>query len=318
MWLLCAVTIGGQFWVEFVDSSDSAIEGNVRCFFLVVCWFVLVVVCFLFGLCGCCVITGSATIELFCWSWLCGVVAHNFFGITGIRAGSARETFEWTEESQLESSVIRRCFFSCLPLSFFLAALASFSIRFSVAFPVGFLSLRSACSLRLFCRLSFVSNLAKSELLIVTSCFPRSSMIKVWLSVLITDEPGVNTFYKPCRFYFDLLFFGIFFESLRDWDATVRGTGSPISGCCKTRDCCAGSWFLFRFFLQQLEWGCGVCARNQYRFGIPPPSGPRKWVRHTELLLDLNFYLVLVHVSKFLGLVVQLFLLKGVFALRPK
>ena len=73
---LFAVTIAGQVWVKFIDSSDSVNGGNVRCVLLVVCWLVLVVICFLFIPCGGGVMIGSAIVDVFCWFWFCGAVEH--------------------------------------------------------------------------------------------------------------------------------------------------------------------------------------------------------------------------------------------------
>ena len=66
---LFAVTVEGQVYVNFIDSSDTFIEGDLRCRLLGVCWLVLIAVCLFFGLCVGGVMTGcSAIVVVFCKS----------------------------------------------------------------------------------------------------------------------------------------------------------------------------------------------------------------------------------------------------------
>ena len=55
-------------------------------------------------------------------------------------------------------------------------------------------------------------------------------MTDVCSLVLITEDPGAKTSYRPSRLFFDLFVRGLFFASFTCNDASVRGTGCPTSG----------------------------------------------------------------------------------------
>ena len=61
-----------------MHSSDSVIDGEVRCLLLEDCWLMLVVV-FL-----CCSAICSAVMDVICIGGLFGADTHNIFGMTGM------------------------------------------------------------------------------------------------------------------------------------------------------------------------------------------------------------------------------------------
>ena len=100
----------------------------------------------------------------------------------------------------------------------------------SVNLPVGNFGRRLAYTGNSVPRSAFVPNFAKFEFLIVTSLFPGSLMTEVCSFVLITEDPGAKTSYKPSRLFFKIFVRCLFFVSFTSNDASVLGIDCPTSG----------------------------------------------------------------------------------------
>ena len=100
----------------------------------------------------------------------------------------------------------------------------------SVVFHVGSFGRLFAYICKSVFRSAFVPNFARSEFLIVTSLLPGSLITEVFSVVLMTDDPGASTSYRPSRLFFDRFICGLFFANLSSSDDSVLGIGWPTSG----------------------------------------------------------------------------------------
>ena len=231
-----------------------------------------------------------AAVDVDCVGGYCGTVAYNFFCITDLRTCRALDTLKWINETQLELSVYCHCLIFSPPSFFLLAAQACFWINSSVVLLVGALGLQSAYSLRSIRFSAFFPNFAISESRILTSCLPGSFLIDVWLSVLITDEPGANDSYSPLRLFFCLLLFKIYCANFSDRETSVRGTEMPASVCWINRNSWDGS-ILSLLFVSCVNYF--AFSRIGCRFFLHPPIFLLGWAcpvkKFPDLIIDLKF-----------------------------
>ena len=99
------------------------------CGSLIICSAVVEVDCII-AVCG-------AIEEVDCDGWICGAGTFIVFGMFGMRTRRARESFEWTDETQLELSVILLCLILLPPSIFYLASPACLVTISSVVLTVG-------------------------------------------------------------------------------------------------------------------------------------------------------------------------------------
>ena len=243
--------VGGQVWIGFTDSSDSVVDIAER--------FLLegsnatdaFVAAFLFGLLGGSGITilevgnpiGTARSLLDSVGWFGGAVDCCFLGFVGILTRRARVTLVWIDDTVLTSSATFLCFIRFPTSNFFLDSFAWWFMSSSVVLPVGCFGRRLAYTCSSVSRSAFVPNFARSEFLIVTSLLPGSLITEVCSFVLITDDPGARTSYKPSRLFFDLFVRGLFLANFTSSDVSVLGIDWPTSGWEINLDSLFGSSF---------------------------------------------------------------------------